>query len=112
MPKSDKHGIMDAVSALTTLGDEESGDEGEAKASPEKKDDDTKPAAAKRGSDDGGEPKPRYIPEHKKPDAALTFPEKVRDSFLLLSVSRACLFCYCPLAIVEHHTRRMCTRPS
>jgi len=88
MPKTDKNkgmGIMDAVSALTTLGDEESGSEGGEKPSPEKK---GSYEQEKRGSDEdeNGDSKPRYIPEHKKPDAALTFPEKVRDCHVGLNV--------------------------
>ena len=62
---SKKDGVMDAVTALTTLGDEE-----EAKGEEEF-------VEAKAVGDDGEGGKVRYIPEHKKPDAALTFPEKV-----------------------------------
>lgn len=51
-----KDGVMDAVTALTTLGDEEE---------------------AKVETAEDEEDKVRFIPEHKKPDAALTFPEKV-----------------------------------
>lgn len=87
MPKTNKMGIMDAVTALTTLGDEESGSESGEKPSPEKKDDtneaekkDDGPEEAEEGKMEEEEVKPRYIPEHKKPDAALTFPEKVRDA--------------------------------
>jgi hypothetical protein len=63
---SKKDGVMDAVTALTTLGDEEEG----------KVEEESLQAKAVVG-DDGEGGKVRYIPEHKKPDAALTFPEKV-----------------------------------
>ena len=59
-PQSKLRTIMEAASALTALGDEEEivpsveSTQGEAK-----------------------EARKRYIPEYKKPDAALTFPEKV-----------------------------------
>lgn len=52
---------MQAASALTCLGNEDG----------EGRDDDSLPSTV---------PKKRYIPEHKKPDAALTFPEKVSTS--------------------------------
>ena len=38
-------------------------------------------SAAKPETENGDESK-RYIPDHKKPDAALTFPEKVSLEFL------------------------------
>lgn len=65
--------IMEAASALTTLGD--SGEEdGSAASSPEKEDEDIddKPKTVEIST-----ASKRYIPEHKKPDAALTFPEKL-----------------------------------
>jgi hypothetical protein len=59
---------MEAASALTALGDEE-----EIVNSLEK---------SLAESNEAKEARKRYIPEHKKPDAALTFPEKVR-AFML-----------------------------
>ena len=59
--------IMEAASALTALGDEEDGEEG---TSNKQLQEDNEEGEGKSGK--------RYIPEHKKPDAALTFPEKVR----------------------------------
>lgn len=70
--------IMEAASALTALGDEESTGSRSHSSTPEKKLPATlvqKGSAAK--NDDESSPTKRYIPEHKKPDAALTFPEKV-----------------------------------
>jgi hypothetical protein len=67
-PKSKLRTIMEAASALTALGDEE-----ETSNSLEKT-----PA-----EHEAKEASKRYIPEHKKPDAALTFPEKVRASLML-----------------------------
>jgi hypothetical protein len=63
-PKSKLRTIMEAASALTALGDEE-----EKGNSCEKN---------QAEANDAKEARQRYIPEHKKPDAALTFPEKVR----------------------------------
>ena len=80
---------MAAASALTALGDEDSqgadpngdcrsGDGGG--VSKESTDLKEEKNAAK-------EQQKRYLPQHKKPDAALTFPEKVGTSLrLLLSV--------------------------
>lgn len=90
MPTSGKpkiNSIMDAVTALTTLGDEESGSDEEKKPSAENPVEETEEAKEEPVIEEQQavdevvkeEPvKPRYIPEHKKPDAALTFPEKVR----------------------------------
>jgi hypothetical protein len=68
--------IMDAVSALTALGDEDGDEdeEGEGKKGEEKK------LGRKEDKVEDAEfdSKKRFIPEHKRPDAALTFPEKVR----------------------------------
>lgn len=63
--------IMEAASALTALGDE---DEAEAEEG------NTASKSAEDKEDDGDTLGKRYIPEHKKPDAALTFPEKVRTN--------------------------------
>jgi hypothetical protein len=65
--------IMEAASALTALGDEDSSG-GSRAGSPVEKDGDAKkttdatPTAEEK----------RFLPDYKKPDAALTFPEKVR----------------------------------
>jgi HSF-type DNA-binding len=68
--------IMEAASALTALGDDEDGEEGDDGASTKQ---------PQEGKDEGeGTPGKRYIPEHKKPDAALTFPEKVRIAMVIL----------------------------
>lgn len=55
--------IMEAASALTALGDEDEDEDGDDESEKEG-------SSLELGSK-------RYIPEHKKPDAALTFPEKV-----------------------------------
>jgi len=55
--------IMEAASALTSLGDE---------------DEECKDVDDEESSKDKAK---RFIPEYKKPDAALTFPEKVSRSF-------------------------------
>ena len=71
LTKEKLRSIMEAASALTALADE---DEAEAEEGNEA----TKSEEDKE--DDGTSPGKRYIPEHKKPDAALTFPEKVRTN--------------------------------
>ena len=64
--------IMEAVSALAALGDEDEEGEGKKgeKKNPGRKEDKVEDAEF--------DSKKRFIPEHKRPDAALTFPEKVR----------------------------------
>ena len=64
-PKEKLRSIMEAASALTALGDEENPTQ------------QTNEEATKSPKKDEKEPRKRYIPDHKKPDAALTFPEKV-----------------------------------
>lgn len=54
--------IMEAASALTALGDEETSD-----------------PTVNEDAEAEKEPRKRHIPEHKKPDAALTFPEKLMN---------------------------------
>lgn len=87
------HIIMEAASALTALGDEES--DSSRPTSPRR---DPKEAAEQPQSEtiDGSSPTEkkitdeevasnnaqRFLPEHKKPDAAPTFPEKVRNRSL------------------------------
>ena len=101
-PKGKINSIMDAVTALTTLGDEESGSDSEKKASPEKQGDEkdeakenpVKEEMEDEGAKEDEESKPRYIPEHKKPDAALTFPEKVRND-----IASSLSPCDCDLAV-------------
>ena len=68
--------IMEAASALTALGDEEDGEEGDEGTSNKQPQEDKEEGEGKSGK--------RYIPEHKKPDAALTFPEKVRIACVLI----------------------------
>mmetsp|Transcript_16760 Transcript_16760/g.27808 ORF Transcript_16760/g.27808 Transcript_16760/m.27808 type:complete len:368 (+) Transcript_16760:89-1192(+) len=65
--------IMEAASALTALGDED--EEGSEAGSKKEGDDDEEGADGEDGEDDGSGK--RFIPDHKKPDAALTFPEKL-----------------------------------
>jgi hypothetical protein len=81
--------IMEAASALTSLGDEES-ETGSRPSSPTcKNEEEPKESATKEtvvNEEDATEGKQgetketsakRFLPEHKKPDAAPTFPEKV-----------------------------------
>jgi hypothetical protein len=79
--------VMEAASALTALCDEESenGTPSSPKIVPKESPDTT--AAAATPKDDGSK---RFLPDHKKPDAALTFPEKVCYSlchFLLIVIT-------------------------
>ena len=85
VPPKEKLGtIMAAASALTSLGDEDSqatdlnargGAGGSAdETSDLKKDEKSVDPAPKVGKTSQQK---RYLPQHKKPDAALTFPEKV-----------------------------------
>lgn len=77
--KEKLHSIMEAASALTALGDEDDS-EGSRPGTPKNtsgtKDDEKKGQGKKEDKEDESSPK-RYLPEHKKPDAAPTFPEKV-----------------------------------
>lgn len=81
--------IMEAASALTALGDEEDGEDDS--QSEDKKDND--------GENDGSEldeSGKRFIPDHKKPDAALTFPEKVSHVETVISDDFVIRYrCYC-----------------
>ncbi len=82
-PKEQLHSVMEAASALTALCEEESANGEGAPSSPKvapKESPDTPDTTAVAGTpkDDGSK---RFLPDHKKPDAALTFPEKV--SFIL-----------------------------
>jgi len=70
-PKAKLESIMEAASALTALAEEES--TGAPSPTPMSKMD------AKSPSSEDDDKAPRYIPEHKKPDAALTFPEKMMN---------------------------------
>lgn len=77
---------MEAASALTALGDEES-DEGRPGTPPnddKKEIEGTKtegkvdaPKSAEKSDMKEEDASKRYLPDHKKPDAAPTFPEKV-----------------------------------
>ena len=65
--------IMEAASALTALGDEDDSSSTSQRSSPvEGTNNPKKESAACRDEK-------RFLPDHKKPDAALTFPEKVRS---------------------------------
>jgi hypothetical protein len=82
-PKEKLHSVMEAASALTALCDEDSANGEGAPSSPKitpKETPDTTVAAG-TPKDDGSK---RFLPDHKKPDAALTFPEKV--SYILSSL--------------------------
>jgi hypothetical protein len=74
--------IMEAASALTALNSEELSEQGNTSTplSPEKAPNETPEDEDDEDDDEEGSSskKKRFIPEHKKPDAALTFPEKVR----------------------------------
>jgi len=108
-PKEKLHTIMEAASALTSLGDEES--EGSRPGTPKATDKEsanmgkdgevegnltdeasrrllTEQKKAGEPSEENvegldGETPRRFIPEHKKPDSAITFPEKVSSLFVL-----------------------------
>jgi len=79
--KEKLRGIMEAASALTALGDES--DSGSRPNSPSRSaedgtnDNETTDEQTEKNEDGGDTPK-RFLPDHKKPDAAPTFPEKVR----------------------------------
>ena len=69
--------IMEAASALTALGDEES----ESRSSSPDQEREGEPSEQKQEESSTKKTKgdeKRFLPDHKKPDAALTFPEKVR----------------------------------
>lgn len=89
-PKEKLRSIMEAASALTALGDEES--DGSRPNSPKNTSEastDFKTGAAIETSGEKGKLN-RYIPDYKKPNAALTFPEKV--GFVALCASSYCRF--------------------
>lgn len=73
-PKTMQNQTMEATKSLSTLKQ----DEAQAGVSPTPKPDDSISAGASKAADSTKKNK-RFIPDHKKPDAALTFPEKVRD---------------------------------
>jgi hypothetical protein len=77
--KEKLHSIMEAANALTALGDEESEASHtgppsvtELNTADEKKETSSVPETKKPKDE-----VKRYLPDHKKPDAAATFPEKV-----------------------------------
>ena len=105
-PKEKLHSVMEAASALTALCDEDSANGEGAPSSPKitpKETPDTT-AAAGTPKDDGSK---RFLPDHKKPDAALTFPEKV--SYILcclLLTAIASLVCrYIPIPDASQSSR-------
>jgi hypothetical protein len=69
--------IMEAASALTALGDEES-ESGSRPSSPKPNSNEASKTSAEEAKQESSSSAKRYLPEHKKPDAAPTFPEKVR----------------------------------
>lgn len=82
--------IMEAASALTALGDEESA-AGSRPGSPASEKDSAKNSKNKTTTAPRKKKEEkRFLPDHKKPDAALTFPEKVR--FLLFIIDCFCVF--------------------
>lgn len=75
--KEKLHSVMEAASALTALCDEESAKGEGAPSTPKVAPEESADTAAEEAAtpkDDGSK---RFLPDHKKPDAALTFPEKV-----------------------------------
>lgn len=69
--------IMEAASALTALGDEESEKGSSCPSSPQTKSSaDAKPSTENVNKKES-KPSKRFLPDHKKPDAAPTFPEKL-----------------------------------
>jgi hypothetical protein len=88
--------IMEAASALTSLVQEETGSS--SLRSPKREDNITvtpkeqtpsSNADSDESKEEEDEPSKRFIPEHKKPDAALTFPEKVSyfETFGVFSIT-------------------------
>ena len=65
--------IMEAASALTALGDEEESNTSRANSPVSTPVKETLKAKSTKKEEK------RFLPDHKKPDAALTFPEKVRS---------------------------------
>lgn len=74
--------VMEAANALTRLGDEDETAEEESQENRGSSDDNNnkEESCSSAGEGEGSEKGDgkRYLPEHKKPDAAPTFPEKVR----------------------------------
>jgi len=78
--------VMEAASALTTLGEKESENGESTPSSPKTEPKETSAensasetaATKEEKSKNSAESPKRFLPDHKKPDAALTFPEKVR----------------------------------
>jgi cell division protein FtsN len=101
-PKEKIRSIMEAASALTALGEEESdasrpgSPSGESKKEDyvniESKDTETPGTFESAEDEEEKEAAKRYLPDHKKPDAAPTFPEKVSHDpvFLCHFVRRIC----------------------
>jgi hypothetical protein len=85
-PKEKLQSVMEAASALTALADEESENGEDAPSSPKITPEESPDTTAEAESPKDENSK-RFLPDHKKPDAALTFPEKV--SYLL-----CCCFVY------------------
>ena len=80
-PSRKLHIIMEAASALSALGDEDSPSPTPI-STPQKISNSSNPsseAASPTKAAEEKSPSKRFIPSHKKPDAALTFPEKVSN---------------------------------
>ena len=80
--KEKQRTVMEAASALTTLGGEQ---EKETTITPKKEESSEDNEEKKVESDEAmakTSSAKRFIPEHKKPDAALTFPEKVCNRYV------------------------------
>jgi hypothetical protein len=76
-PKTKLRSIMEAASALTRLGDEDSA--ASALPSPKREEETEETSETSETGTKAGKSTKRFIPEHKKPDAALTFPEKLMN---------------------------------
>lgn len=85
--KDKQRTIMEAASALTTLG----GEQEKETTITTKKDEKPEDTEEKKVESDEAMAKAssakRFIPEHKKPDAALTFPEKVCNLYVAFLLS-------------------------
>ena len=80
---------MEAASALTALGDEESASDSRASSPANTANKQQGEENSKKNNTTKSKDEKRFLPDHKKPDAALTFPEKV--SFVALTLARSLL---------------------
>ena len=81
---------MEAASALTALGDEEdeSTNDNSRTNSPTNEEKAKEANSSTSDATTSKDDEKRFLPDHKKPDAALTFPEKVRDFISYSLISR------------------------